>query len=42
MKRKGVCIGGGGHAKILIDVAQRTKVLDVVAVTDKDPLKHGE
>ncbi len=41
MKRKAICIGGGGHAKILIEIAQRAQTADIVAVTDNDPSKKG-
>lgn len=41
MRQKAVCIGGGGHAKILIEIAHRGKTVEVVAITDSDPSKRG-
>jgi len=42
MKRKAVCIGGGGHAKVLIDIARRVRGVEVVAITEQDPSKQGK
>lgn len=41
MKKKTVCLGGGGHAKVLIEIAHRGRNLEVVAITERDISKHG-
>lgn len=38
---KAVLIGAGGHARVVLDAARAGGTVDIVAVIDADPRKHG-
>jgi sugar O-acyltransferase (sialic acid O-acetyltransferase NeuD family) len=40
-RMKAVLIGAGGHARVVLDAARAGKRIDVVAIIDDDPAKHG-